>query len=347
MTDDSTHSSRFIDYLLFRALKGDVTPAEAEKVAEWRAASPSNEAYYRELEALLALTSESQAPLPATVVRPPVARELLGRSAGALGLRGGTRPGRSRLLWGAGGVAALAAGLVLVFGLSAGRGEADLLSLGVDEFATGSSDVATVQLRDGTIVRLAPRSRLRLTGAPDAREVTLEGRAYFAVATMDGYPFTVKTRGGDAVVLGTRFEAEAHGEELRVLVVEGRVALAASGRRVQVDAGETARAVQGAVSSAVTVPDPHRSIEWVGDFLVFQGTPIEEVAEELRRFYGMKLVVLGERLDHQTVTAWFPDPVRQDVIRVVCTVLAASCSEKDGTTIIDLRSTRPQESAPQ
>lgn len=205
---------------------------------------------------------------------------------------------------------------------------------------TGSNDVATVQLRDGTIVRLAPQSRLRLTGSAGEREVTLDGRGYFVVAKMEGYPFSVKTRGGDAVVLGTRFEAEARGEELRVMVVEGRVALAAAGNRVELDAGEMARAVEGAVSDAVHVPDPEATLEWVGNFLVFQRAPVEEVAADIRRHFGIQVRVVGEQPGTHTVTAWFTDPTAEDVLRVTCKVLAAVCSLEEARATIDLTATK-------
>ena len=43
----------------------------------------------------------------------------------------------------------------------------------------------------------------------DRREVVLEGRAFFAVAT-DPVPFVVRTRLGQMTVRGTRFEASLH-----------------------------------------------------------------------------------------------------------------------------------------
>lgn len=360
--DESPNNNRFMDSLLFRFLKGDTTAAEEEKVSEWRASAPENEQYFLELDGLLSLTAGAFDP-GAESEEPPSGEELLGLGVGGSSAPSGRaaphlRPDRgrghdrgrdrdrgrvrdpSRGVWLMGGVGATAAAiLLLLFSQPDPNASADLLSLGVDEFATGATDVATVQLRDGTIVRLAPRSRLRLSGSVNEREVMLDGRAYFAVAKMDGHPFTVKTRGGDAVVLGTRFEAEAMGDELRVLVVEGSVALAASGNRVELVAGEMARAVEGAVSAAVSVPDPQRNIAWVGDFLVFQRTPVRDVATEIRQHFDIEVDVLGDDLDEHTVTAWFADPTVESVIRVVCKVLAAECTLNDARVEIDLNPT--------
>lgn len=346
--DPSPEYSRFMDYLLFRSLKAETTPAEEQKVREWLRASPDNRSYYEELARLLELTKDAYVPSDEDIGSPPSGRELVQAGHAAAGQAprrdesGARFARRPRWLWWlAGGMGTVAASVLLFLSLNGWPAPSnDLLSLGVDEFVTGSKDVATVQLRDGTIVRLAPQSRLRLTGSADEREVTLDGRAYFVVAKMEGHPFSVKTRGGDAVVLGTRFEAEARGEELRVMVVEGRVALAAAGNRVELNAGEMARAVEGAVSAAVHVPDPEATLEWVGNFLVFQRATIEEVAAEIRRHFGIQVRVVGEQPSRHTVTAWFADPTAEDVLRVTCKVLAAVCSLDDARATIDLTPTK-------
>lgn len=342
MDTNPEYNNRFMDYLLYRSLKGEGTAEEEAKVLEWRRFSSENEAYYRQLERLLALTADAYREPQGAVGALPSASELVRLAQGSEPTSRPrdptTRVRRRRLdLWLVGGLGAIAAAILLLLapvGLRTGSNE--LLSFGVDEFVTGSNDVATVQLRDGSVVHLAPRSRLRLTGPPGEREVRLDGRAYFAVAHVKDSPFTVRTAGGDAVVLGTRFEAESHGSELRLLVVEGRVALTVPGTTAELGAGEMARAVEGAVSAAVKVPDPQSFLDWTGNFLVFQRTPVERVAAEIRSHFGLPVKVVGSDLEAQTVTAWFSDAVAEDVIRVVCRVLAARCSIEDGEAIIDL-----------
>lgn len=344
---DEPNYNRFMDYLLFRSLKGETGAAEEEKVLEWRRSAPENEAHYSELERLLALTADAYR-RPDEHVRPrPDATELVRRAEAsgeaadrAAGPELGSGQRRRWGFWLGGAIAAVAA-VALLMVLQPSPPPRELLSFGVDEFATGANDVATVQLQDGTIVRLAPRSRLRLTGSAGEREVTLDGRAYFVVASMEGLPFTVKGRAGDAVVLGTRFEVEAREDELWLLVVEGRVALSAPGSRVEVGAGEMARTVQGALSAPVRVPDAHRMLEWTDNFLVFQRTPIQEVAAEIERHYGIRVEVIGRDLARQTVTAWFADAAFEDVMRVVCKVLTATCSKDEGKATIDLSHSSP------
>jgi hypothetical protein len=61
------------------------------------------------------------------------------------------------------------------------------------------------------------------------------------------------------------------------------------------------------------------------------------VAEEIEELYGIDVEVSGDALDEQTVTAWFADQSADDVIRVVCKVLAARCSREDGTVMINVQ----------
>lgn len=344
--DDRPERNRFMDFLLFRALKDQATPEEQDHVTEWRRESSRNEHYFREMELLLEITDDhGRRPIPTPGPAPDVRRVIRMAERPAIGVlvpgRRGPQP-TPRGWFRPAGLGLLAASLVAAALLVRGGGPApvELLSFGVDEFTTGSSDVATVQLRDGTVVRLAPHSRLRLNTSPGERAVTLDGRAYFAVARMEEYPFVVRTGGGEAVVLGTRFEAEARGAALRLMVVEGSVALASAGSRVELQAGEMARSVDGAVSDPVRVPDPWAGLAWVGDFLVFQRTPLQEVLLEIEGHFQVPVRLLGDG-ERANVTAWFADPVLDDVVSVVCQVLGATCSIEEGGVTIDLRGRIP------
>ena len=102
-----------------------------------------------------------------------------------------------------------------------------------------------------------------------------------------------------------------------------------------------ARSVEGAVSAPVVVTDLPPMLAWLGDFMVFQDTPIAQVASEIEKHFGVRVEVAGRDLEHQTVTAWFGDSSLEDVLRVVCKVLAAECSMDSGVARIDLGGASP------
>src|SRR5207249_10005078 len=128
------------------------------------------------------------------------------------------------------------------------------------------TEAATFELEDGTVIRLASSSRLQVLAGRSRREVALEGRAFFAVAH-DGTPFVIRTAAGDVAVLGTRLDLEPRGRDLRVVGVEGHVALSTQRQRTQLTAGEMGRVRNGGDGAVGRVPDIDSFVPWTGHFL--------------------------------------------------------------------------------
>jgi transmembrane sensor len=169
--------------------------------------------------------------------------------------------------------------------------------------------------------------------------VMLNGQAYFAVAPMPGQPFRVRTRAGEAVALGTRFEVRVVDAELRLIVLEGRVALDAGGRQVEVGAGEMSMVTDGTTTAPVKVENLEPLVAWLKQFIVFQNTPLFEAARELERAYGVRVVVTDSVLGRETITGWYADRTLEDVLMIVCGVLQARCTIGDGTAVISPQGT--------
>jgi transmembrane sensor len=312
---DETAADR-MDELIERSLRGEASQAELERLAAWRHASLSNERHYRQVVRLLD-AARALGPPPYGAV--PTAATLLARA----------RPAESRRWapprWTPWAVAAAVLAVVTVAGVLTRQTSA--VAWGPEEIFTGTAEMATVQLRDGSVVRLAPASRLRVIDNPDRREVTLDGRAFFAVVAMPARPFIVTTRLGEAKVLGTRFELATDDDELRLLVVEGRVALSAR-NSVEVRGGEASGVREGLVLPPTPVADAERMERWVGRFLVFQSTPMHDVAREVEAMYGVRLVPADSAMAHRTITATFIDRPAEQVVDVICSVASARCERQ-------------------
>src|SRR5437016_9786969 len=157
------------DATIIRSLKRETTAEEDRQLVEWRAAAPEHEAQYQTAAKLWSLTvgalkrevNASAAPSGAQLLRraPP---------APLLAMRPGRRiPG----LWWAAGLAAL---LLLAIGAAQWIRLSDRRSsFGPSEFVTGRSETSTVRLADGSVVRLAPESRLRIDSKEKDRDVWL------------------------------------------------------------------------------------------------------------------------------------------------------------------------------
>jgi len=203
------------------------------------------------------------------------------------------------------------------------------------EFATGTNEMVTATLGDGSVVRLAPNSRLRVLPTTSTREVSLDGKAYFAIAKQPERPFIVRTRAGDARVLGTRFEVSVDEEDVRVVVVEGKVALSAAEETVQVRAGEVSRVAGGGAPTLERIEEVKPELGWLSGFLVFQDTPLAEVAQEIEQQYGIRVLLSDRALAQRTVTASFTNRGAEEVLTVVCRVVDARCSLSDSIASVE------------
>lgn len=269
----------------------------------------------------------------------PVAREVIGRLAarrpesehGGEARRGGGVRASRRWFF----AAAAILGLGIPIALLVRPDSHDIeLGFGADAFVTGPAETATITLRDGSVVKLASQSRLDLEPTRSERRVSLDGQAFFAVAPMSGRPFVVRTAKGEVRVTGTRFDLATRGDDLQLVVVEGRVAVSASGLEGEIRAGQMGRVVNGTPLPVLEVDDPHELSAWVGQFIAFQSTPLADAAREIMRHYPVRIVVTDSAVAKRTITAWFSDWSLEDVMTVVCTVAEARCStEGDVITI--------------
>lgn len=325
-----------MDDLIWRSLQGSTSEDEETAISRWRAESGPNERRYQELAALW----NAAAPLgPAKRdSRRPSTGEILRQASVREGSPGGRwRTGFPGRRWLAAGTAA-AAVVVLTFGaVQLYRGA---LSERAQEVVTGEGETASVRLADGSVVRLGPGSLLRLPERSGARDVWLDGRAFFAVASQEGGRFTVQSAGGTATALGTRFEVQTGEEEFRVVVVEGKVAVESRGGRAEGGAGEVIYVVEDVAPAVARAENPRALLDWIDGLLVFQDTPLRRVAAEIEAEYGVEIVVADSVLAERVVTAFFLDQPVEAAVTVVCQVVDASCSLGEDRITMELPAVR-------
>lgn len=322
--DPIPESSTAVDELIVRALQGVASEAEERLLDAWRNASHDNERYFRETERVWASGAGLRS--GGAPRRTPTVHELTWPA------QAGVRPSSSPPSAGRPGWrrrAALAAVVVLVlFGVShvVVRKSFPPTRHADTEFAA-AAETRTVTLSDGTIVLLTPGSRLRVADGA-VSDVWLDGRAYFSVPPRaPGQHFRVRTHAGDAVVVGTRFDLDTRNDEMHLLVVEGEVELATRGHTLAVTANQIARlgSTGKMVSERVDTSYVQRELRWMRDFLVFTETPLDQVARELTRYYGVPVELLDLSLAEQTVHAWFANEELDDVMPVICRAVEAHC----------------------
>ena len=212
------------------------------------------------------------------------------------------------------------------------------------EFTTGVGQLDTLKLADGTSVVLGPSSRLRLEPAygQRARMLTLEGQAFFDVVHDDARPFIVRTASATLRDVGTTFSVESDRDlGTRVAVTSGAVDVAAlaardaeptvlhGGDRAEVN-GDRMTVERGVVSGDATA--------WTRGTLVFHDASMTSVAAELRRWYGIRLVIDDSTLATRRLTATFDRASADDVGRVLAAVLGGSATRSGDTLRLGARS---------
>ena len=204
-------------------------------------------------------------------------------------------------------------------------------------FRTAVGEVDTLKLSDGSMVVLGPSSRLALGGSfgTDSRETSLEGDAYFDVVHDDARPFVVRTTSATLRDIGTTFTVRSDsGRGTRVAVTSGAVDVVATRaeRRTPtvLHAGDRAEVMEDGmrVERGVVTEAEH---SWTRGVLEFRDAPMAAVAVELRRWYGVELVVTDSTIARRRLTATFDRSSADDLGRVLGAVLGGTVTRSGDT----------------
>ncbi|TAE26861.1 MAG: DUF4974 domain-containing protein [Cytophagales bacterium] len=183
-------------------------------------------------------------------------------------------------------------------------------------------------LPDGSRVWLNADSRLeypkRFTGS--LREVRLVGEAFFDVAHNPAQPFVIRLETASIRVLGTSFNVRAYPGDatVKTTVVTGRVAF------IPNKAAQTNRPTPA--DTLFVTPDQHvvqqvvtrtaeaepvvavKETAWKDNRLVFDQTPMHEVARTLERWYGTRVTLKTPTLTNCPLTATFEGQSLREVM---------------------------------
>jgi transmembrane sensor len=164
-----------------------------------------------------------------------------------------------------------------------------------DSYVTGIGEQRTIQLADGSTVELNARSKIRVHLTDAQRDVTLlDGQALFRVAKDKHRPFLVHAGEARVRAVGTEFDVYKKPVATVVTVVEGRVeAFDPSdngGTALVLSAGEQLTVAPHTIPKP-TATDTTVATAWVQKRLMFEETPLSEVAEEFNRYNRRPLTI--------------------------------------------------------
>ena len=182
-----------------------------------------------------------------------------------------------------------------------------------------------VVLPDGSRVWLNSGSTIRFSVPfhKEAREVDITGEAFFDVKKNPEQPFIVQSGKVQVKVLGTRFNYKSFDEDptIDIILEKGKIAL-----DIQSETGEKEvfmkpgeHAIIDKESNVATIKSENicKYVAWHNGKLVFDNTPISEVAKTLARWYGVEVVAKDPEIMNYRFTTTFENESLLEVIELL------------------------------
>ena len=219
---------------------------------------------------------------------------------------------------------AAAAAAMLVVGLVVGRGfDAQRSADTYNTIRVDAGSKSQLVLADGTHVTMKASSSLRYPASfgSGAREVWLDGEAYFDVEHDAEHPFIVHSRRQSVRVLGTTFNVQAYSNEevntvtllsgsvgLDLLDNEGRLL-----RTLRMHPNEQCSYDTNDGTYRLTPLDAYeRQCSWEDGVYRFRDESLDHIAARLQNYYGVRIILEDESLGDIRYTGTFSLTERLD-----------------------------------
>ena len=195
----------------------------------------------------------------------------------------------------------------------------------------------TIVLPDESTVVLNGNSKLKYSKnwSGQIREVWIDGEGFFAVQhTKSHQKFVVHTREGLSVeVLGTKFNVKSREHGSEVLLTEGKVKLNVDNTEspVYLNPGELATVKENQLSKRVVEGIQYTS--WVRSKLVFDKTPLNELAQILQDTYGLKVSFQNEGLEQRQLSGEISSASADDILFAIAETFNIKVTKMDDKSV--------------
>lgn len=202
----------------------------------------------------------------------------------------------------------------------------------------------TLHLSDGTEIKLNSNSRLIYprTFTSEARNVQLEGEAFFDVAKDSTRVFTITSGKLKTRVLGTSFNIKAlpKSKDIRVAVSSGKVQIISmnkEGNSKELTLYPDDMGVYLKENNQLEkIPfDKMEELAWKNGVLYFKDNSIDEVISELKKWYGVSFVINKEINTEKDYTGSFDNKSLSQVLKGVSFVFDFDFEIENNTVTIN------------
>lgn len=175
------------------------------------------------------------------------------------------------------------------------------------EKSTLAGQVMHLHLKDGTLVHLAPGSKIRYRN----REIILEGEAFFEVKQDAHKPFTVTAGKLLINVLGTRFNVS----DTAVSLVDGKVQVKIDNTAYTLQPGE--QLYYNNNTAHKRAYDVEEVTGWASALLVFRNEKFASAALKIEKMYDVKIIFSDSETANSRLFATFSNKPLTYVLDVI------------------------------
>ena len=185
-------------------------------------------------------------------------------------------------------------------------------------------------LPDSTVVWLHPDAEIRISQSFQKREVLFSGEGFFDVKRDPSRPFVIHTGDLQTKVLGTSFNVRAvRGEAtFKVSVATGRVEVSDVKKKERVVLKPEEEVVFEPESMHLTVQKVEEKATdkelWQSASLVFNDTPMTQVAERLMQTFHVKIGFADDGLADCRLKVDFTDQRLPEILEMIDTLLGST-----------------------
>ncbi|HOZ96884.1 MAG TPA: FecR family protein [Niabella sp.] len=211
---------------------------------------------------------------------------------------------------------------------------------------------SNLTLPDGTIVYLNTNSHLEYDDRFNKKErnVTLTGEAFFEVTHNPEKPFIVHTDKAAIKVLGTKFNVKSYdNESWETTLLEGKIEMNLNERpkeklqlqpsqKVSITDLQTSDQQKEEYKVSITKIKPLNNdvveTAWMADKLIFVDKPMEEIAKELERRFGVSVVFLSGKTKQYKYTGAFQNDNLTQILKILDMTQPIQYELKDNVLMI-------------
>ena len=194
------------------------------------------------------------------------------------------------------------------------------------EISVANKMIKDVVLSDGTRVKLDAGSTLKYSEKfeGDKREVFLNGEGYFEVTPDKFRPFIVYTNSAQIKVLGTKFNVRAwqKNDNVVVAVVDGKVQFGKSNDNKETDNVTVLKGKMSSIDEEGNVSSPvytdvSEHLSWMNREMHFQSRTLEEVLDQLSRWYDIKFSLPDDSYRKHHITIFMQNKPINDILELI------------------------------